>query len=134
MWFYKKKGFTLLELMIVIVIIGILAALAIPRFYDAIRTARNSEAKGSLGEIYRVDQAYYTLFKAHFPADASLNGDTLAVDLDPTSAAPEISLIVPDSGNFTYSIDANYIKATIKTGVAADNWRMGLDTGLIESF
>ena len=48
----KEKGFTLIELMIVVAIIGILAAIAIPNFMRYQAKAKQSEAKANLGSIY----------------------------------------------------------------------------------
>jgi type IV pilus assembly protein PilA len=57
--FHKnKKGFTLIELMIVVVIIGILAALAIPRFMRSTTKAKMSEARQLLKQIYTMQRAY----------------------------------------------------------------------------
>ncbi len=53
-----KKGFTLVELMVVIVIIGILAALAIPRFLGATNKTKATEFKPVLKQIYTLETAY----------------------------------------------------------------------------
>ena len=55
----NRKGFTLIELMIVVVIIGLLAALAIPRFAKAAKKAKIAEAKLILNNIFKCDQLYY---------------------------------------------------------------------------
>jgi type IV pilus assembly protein PilE len=55
---HNRKGFTLIELMIVVVIIGILASLAIPRFMTASTRAKQSEARQLLKQIYTMQHAY----------------------------------------------------------------------------
>jgi len=55
----KSKGFTLIELMIVVAIIGILAAVAIPKFANLIRQANEASCKGNLGAIRSALSIYY---------------------------------------------------------------------------
>ena len=56
----NKKGFTLIELMIVVAIIGILAAIAIPNFMKFQAKAKQSEAKTNLGAIYVAQLSYFS--------------------------------------------------------------------------
>jgi prepilin-type N-terminal cleavage/methylation domain len=54
----KTKGFTLIELMIVVAIIGILAAIAIPNFLRYQAKSKQSEAKANLGAIFTSETSY----------------------------------------------------------------------------
>jgi type IV pilus assembly protein PilA len=55
----KKEGFTLIELMIVVAIIGILAAIAIPAFVNYVKRSKTSEAQGNLKSLFTGASAYY---------------------------------------------------------------------------
>lgn len=55
---HKERGFTLIELMIVVAIVGILAAIAIPNFIGMQKRAKTTEAKSNLGEIWTLQEAY----------------------------------------------------------------------------
>ena len=54
-----KKGFTLIELITVVVIIAILAALALPQYARVMEKARSAEAKESIGHIRKAALTYY---------------------------------------------------------------------------
>jgi len=57
--FKGQKGFTLIELMIVVAIIGILAAIAIPNFLRYQAKSRQSEAKTNLGAMFVAETSYF---------------------------------------------------------------------------
>lgn len=55
-----RKGFTLIELVVVIAILGILAGIAIPKFMDSIETARGAKLLADLRSIESAGTVYYT--------------------------------------------------------------------------
>lgn len=71
----KKSGFTLLEIIIVIIIVGVLASLALPRFFNTVEYSRVTEALNSLG-VSRDAIERCALFGSDYaPCDDFLNLD-----------------------------------------------------------
>lgn len=65
----NNKGFSLVELMVVVSIIGILAAIAIPNFQRFTSRAKQAEAKANLSALYTAMRAYhaeFSLYRANF--------------------------------------------------------------------
>jgi type IV pilus assembly protein PilE len=98
-YFRKMRGITLLELMIVVVIIGIMAAVAYPNYRDFAARAKRNEAKAILLEIAQNQERFY-LQNSTFGTLTQLGyaGDTITTDTgsyDVTIAPP------PDANNFT---------------------------------
>lgn len=61
----SEAGFTLIELMIVVGIIGILATIAIPRYETHMAKARQAEAKIALAAIYGSEKSFYSEYAAY---------------------------------------------------------------------
>lgn len=63
----KHLGFTLIELMITVTIIGILASIAIPKFSDMVRKSKEGALKGQLGGIRSALAIYYADVEGSYP-------------------------------------------------------------------
>jgi type IV pilus assembly protein PilA len=68
----RVAGFSLIELMVVVGIIGVLATIAIPQYSKFSSRAKQSEAKVNLGGIYTVEKAYYVEGSTYSPCLAQL--------------------------------------------------------------
>ena len=67
----KQQGFSLIELMIALAVVGIIAGIAYPSYIDSIRKSRRSEAKGALVELSQFMARTYAENKTYQPGGAS---------------------------------------------------------------
>ncbi len=95
----KMRGITLLELLIVVVIVGIMAAIAYPNYRDFAARAKRTEAKAILLEIAQNQERFYLQNSRYGTlSELGYTGDTIETDTqsyDVTINPP------PDASNFT---------------------------------
>jgi len=94
----KDEGFTLIELMVVVLIIAILIAIAIPSFLGFRRNAQDRSAQSDVRNVLLAEQAYYTEWEAYGATQADLRTIEPSILLD---ADPEVAVAVTLNGTDT---------------------------------
>jgi len=132
------KGFTLLELMIVVAIIAIIAAVAIPAYSDYVTRARRADAKSALlalqlaQEKYRANYPTYSTTMASLPAAttspdgyynlsivaASTTASTYVLKAEPEATKEQAA----DSKCLTFTINQNNEVTVSGSGTVAQCW------------
>lgn len=111
-----RAGFTLIEVVVVIAVIGILAAIAIPQFADSIRTSNEGSTKANLGSIRKALSVYYSDLDGQYPQALSALTQSArylrrlpAVNLPqyhPNSSAVTAGSVSDDTGGWLYDATA----------------------------
>lgn len=96
----REGGFTLIELMIVIAIIGILAAIAIPQFSSYRKRSYDARAQADLRNAATAQEAYYIAWDKYADDDSKLEGEDYGFFKD-----EEVSLNV-SGDSFAYTMRA----------------------------
>jgi prepilin-type N-terminal cleavage/methylation domain-containing protein len=131
----RRKGFTLVELAIVIAILGILAMYAIPKYQGMVEEARTAQAKAQLGTVRSALAIYYAKNGGKFPdTDIFSNGSIFAEGTVPTVEVTKddgtivksndviygngdgvvVDLEITDAGGWVYDVNADHTKADVR--------------------
>jgi type IV pilus assembly protein PilE len=122
------RGVTLMELMIVVVIVGILAAIAFPSYREYVARAKRNEAKSALLQIATMQERFY-LQNNTYTTDMTTLGFPVATNFLSASESYRVSVTAADPNNYaatatyqnadaeaskcsTFSIDGNLTKTS----------------------
>ncbi len=123
-----KQGFTLIELMITVAIIGILASIALPSYQDSVRKSRRNDAQGVLlGLANAMERHYTTNNNSYCDAGGAGGSDLCGSPGTNDDGTPSIYTIPPETASYyiiaiSNTIDANsYTLTADRTGAQSND-------------
>lgn len=103
----RNRGFTLIELMIVVAIVGILAAIAYPSYQRYVADARRADAQTNLLQLAQFMERYYTSNGRYATAAGGNKGPALPFSKSPRDGSDDFyTLSLGNVSNTTYTLTA----------------------------
>lgn len=138
--FKPRRGFTLIELMLVVAIISLLAAIAIPKFGNLVIKAKEAAIKGHLGSLRSAIHIYYSNNEGFYPQNIVgmvLDHQALRICLVP-NYLEKISLFEIPTVQHAYGLATmdpqgvlNYTVSDFWYAVGCSTWKYNQSIGLI---
>ena len=123
----KAKGFTLIELMIVVVIVSILAAIAYPSYRESVRRGHRRAAQSAMMDIVNLEHQYFIANRVY--ADAAALGYGLDSDVDSNydytitlDAGPPPGFTVNFTATGAQASDGNLSVNSVGVKTPAEKW------------
>ncbi|MDY6856640.1 MAG: prepilin-type N-terminal cleavage/methylation domain-containing protein [Thermodesulfobacteriota bacterium] len=130
----RQKGFTLIELMVVIIIIGVLASVAIPLYLGYTEDSRKADGKTLLGTIITAEKTYY-IKNATF-TDSQADLESFLGDLGEAEQKWDINLSGASDNGFTVRVEGKsgtdfeglWVEVSYTKDPASQSWTDGSGT------
>ena len=94
----RHNGFTLIEVIIVVVVLGVLVTLLLPRFKQSAAKSKQAEAKQILKQIYKMQQTYHNKYGVYWDSQGVVAGSTTP------DAFAELGVNIGSAARYSYSI------------------------------
>jgi type IV pilus assembly protein PilE len=135
-----SRGFTLIEIMIVIAIIAIIAAIALPQYSDHVLRSKLVEATANLGQLrISAEQTFQDtrsyngvpnppVMACTMPVASDMKYFTYRCSVGPTATTYTLEaagIPAQGTGGFTYTVDQTNTKTTVVAAPAPANWQGG---------
>lgn len=124
----KQQGFTLIELMIVVAIIGLLASIALPAYTDYVKKGKAAEAPATLADLRVKMEQYYQDNRTYAggPCETAAATAYFTYACAPDETTYTITATgIGDMSTFSFSVDQNNTKASTYDGVSGACWLTG---------
>ncbi len=111
----KKNGFTLIELMVTLAILGILATIAIPSYKDSVMKSRRADAEGALLGLANAMERLFTESNSYCDAGGADGANTCGAGDNDTGSPSIFPAQSPAEGTAAYDLEISSVTASTYT-------------------
>lgn len=100
------SGFTIIELMIAVAIVGIIAAIAVPSYQESVRKGRRGQAKADLVEAAQIAERFRTINRTYTGLSAGSASTDEIIAQSPKTGTADYTIAVSNTGQDTFTVTA----------------------------